>query len=1076
MRDRELVEVEEPFGAQLASMGWTRLVGSKWDPAASERDSFREVFLVGPLRDGLRRINLGPDGHPWLDDDRVSQAVSALATGPASEKLVEANGEATELLLSGTTVAGLDGWDGGRDRTISFIDFEHPERNDFVAVSQFRVDEPGGQAKKFVVPDLVLFVNGIPLVVVECKAWGPEDATATAIGQLRRYANQRPEVEAAEGNEQLFWTNQFVVATTGLQARVGTITSGPEHFLEWKDTAPIDKADVAAALGRKPDELTGQELLVAGMLRPEVLLDLVRHFIVFDVDGARVIKKVARYQQYRAVVRALDRLRNGATRAQDGEVDRRGGLIWHTQGSGKSLTMVFLVRAIRSDPALRRFKIVVVTDRTDLQHQLRGTAQLMDESVVVAPTSAKVKGLLAQPGPAVVMAMIQKYRDTSPSGGGEPEEFPVLNEDEAILVLVDEAHRSHSLTMHANLLGSLPNAARIGFTGTPIIMGAKKRTNEIFGSFIDRYTLSESEADGSTVPILYEGRTAEGAVKGASGLDEVFFRWFAGLSNDERDTLQRKYAGVTEVLESPELIAAKARDMLRHYVATVMPQRFKAMVVATSRLACVRYRDAFLAARGELVAEIVGLSPALKALDGDAIDDLPSDMQFLVRALPHLSLLEELEFMPVISGDHNDDPAWAVWTEDARQRVHINQFKMPLRVVADGGDPTGFVIVKSMLLTGFDAPVAQVLYLDRLIQEAELLQAIARVNRTGDGKDYGLVVDYYGVASHLNEALEAYTSDDLEGTLRSLNDEIERLGSRHQRVRQQFLQRGVEPARSEEAIEACVEFLADEKLRAQFDVDLKRFLTTLDVVLPRPEARPFVGDAKLFADIQRRVRQRYRDQGDGGFDPSLYRAKVRQLVDEHITVLDLAQKIPPVRITDLDFASKVAGLTSPRAKASEMEHAARHHIRTHLDEDPARYQSLSERLDEILERLGEHWDQLVLELEGFVSTLAAPPEDDGTGLDPVTEGPFHGVLAQSLPDADPLQADELIRLAREIVAHARTEITTVGFWSNAFRQDELRKWIKLHLDHADLWSVATCDALAAQMVELTRANRVRLMA
>lgn len=1073
--DRELFEVEQPFSAQLAVMNWTHLVGSKWDPSISERESFREVLLIARLREALRRINLGPDGQPWLDDDRISQAVSSLATRPAGLKLIEANQDATELLLSGTTVAGLDGWDGGRDRTINYIDFEHPERNDFVVVSQFRVDEPGGQAKKYIVPDLVLFVNGIPLVVVECKAWGPEDAMATAIGQLRRYASQRPDVEQPEGNEQLFWTNQFVVATTGLQARVGTITAGPEHFLEWKDTAPVDKADVAASLGRLPDQLTGQELLVAGALRPEILLDLARHFTVFDSDGPRTVKKVARYQQYRAVVRALDRLRHGATRAEDGEFDRRGGLIWHTQGSGKSLTMVFLVRAMRSDPALRRFKVVVVTDRTDLQHQLRSTAELVGETVQVAQTSAKVKELLAQPGPAIVMAMIQKYRDTSPTGEGEAEEFPVLNEDETIVVLVDEAHRSHGSALHANLLGALPNAARIGFTGTPIIMGAKKKTHEIFGSFIDRYTLTESESDESTVPILYEGRTADGAVKGASGLDEVFFRWFAGLSDDERDTLQRKYAGVAEVLESPELIGAKARDMLRHYVATVMPQRFKAMVVATSRLACVRYRDAFMAARDELVAEIDALSPELKALEGDAIDDLPAREQFLVRALPHLELLQELDFVPVISGDHNDDPAWSLWTDDIRQRVHINQFKMPLRAVDDGGDPTAFVIVKSMLLTGFDAPVAQVLYLDRLIREAELLQAIARVNRTADGKDYGLVVDYYGVAAHLTEALAAYTSDDLEGTLRSLDDEIDRLDSRHQRVRQLFLQRSVEPGPSDDAMEACVELLADEALRAQFDVDLKRFLNTLDVVLPRPEARPFIADAKLFADVQRRVRQRYRDQGDGGFDPSLYRAKVRQLVDEHITVLDLAQKIPPVRITDLDFAAKVQALPSQRAKASEMEHAARYHIRTHLDEDPVRYQKLSERLDEILERLGEQWEQLVLELQGFISDLAAPPPDDGTGLD-ATESPFHGILADALPDADPAQAAELVTVTREIVAKARSDVRTVGFWSNSYRQDELRKWIKLHLDQTDLWPLGTCDQLAAQLIELARANNHRLVA
>lgn len=1069
--DTELIEVEQPFVAQLVGMGWTHIAGTKWDPVTTERSSFREVLLTERLRAALRDINRNDDDEPWLDEDRISQAVAALSKAGAGEKLIEANQLATELLMKGTTVPGVEGWAGGRNRTLDYIEWEHPERNDFVLVSQFRVDEPGGQAKKYVVPDLVLFVNGIPLVVVECKAPGPEDAMAVAVGQLRRYANQRPEVNQDEGNEMLFWTNQFVIGTTGEHARVGTITSGPEHFMEWKDTVPVNKADVAASLGDEPDQLTGQQLLAAGMLRPATLLDIVRHFVLFMETGGKTIKVVARYQQYRSVLRAVDRLRTGATRTQDGEIDRRGGLIWHTQGSGKSLTMVFLVRVMRSSLELRRFKVVVVTDRTDLQRQLRATATLTGETVLVGATSSKVKELLAQPGPALVMAMIQKYREQDPEAA-----FPVLNEDDAIVVLVDEAHRSHGSALHTNLLASLPNAARIGFTGTPIIMGAKKKTHDIFGEFLDRYTLAESEADGSTVPIFYEGRTAEGAVKGASSLDDLAFRWFAGLTDGERDALLRKYAGVAEILEAPELIAAKARDMLRHYVATVMPQRFKAMVVASSRRACVRYRDAFLAAQADLIGEIEALKPRVATLTGDEIDTLPPDQQLLVRARPHLDLLRELNFMPVISGDHNDDPTWSVWTDEIRQRVHVNQFTMPPRSVDDGGDPTGFLIVKSMLLTGFDAPVAQVLYLDRLIREAELLQAIARVNRTAEGKDYGLVVDYYGVAAHLTEALAAYTAADIDGALRSLNAEIERLGSRHERVRQLFVQRGVEPGSTPEAIEACVELLADEALRAQFDVDLKRFLTTLDIVLPRPEARLFVADAKRFADLQRRVRQRYRDQGDGGFDPSLYREKVRQLVDEHITVLDLSQKIPPVRITDLDFAAKVAGLPSARAKASEMEHAARHHIRTHLDEDPARYQKLSERLDEILERLGEHWEQLVLELEGFVTELIAPPDDDGTGLDPATEGPFHGILAQSLPDADPAQVAELITLTREIVAHARVEIVTVGFWSNAFRQDELRKWIKLHLDHADLWSLATCDALAAQLVELARTNHARLVA
>ena len=269
--------------------------------------------------------------------------------------------------------------------------------------------------------------------------------------------------------------------------------------------------------------------------------------------------------------------------------------------------MAFLVRAMRSHPDLRRFKIVLVTDRTDLERQLRETASLVGETVKVARNGGEVRGLVGRPGPGVVMVMIQKYRDTSSGGsrrGGWDETFETLNRSESILVMVDEAHRSHGSILHANLMAALPNAARIGFTGTPIIMGKRKKTLDIFGGYLDRYTLADSEADGSTVPIFYEGRTTDAAVKGASRMDDVFYRWFADLTDGQRRTLQQKYATVPQVLEAPELIETKAKDILRHYISTVMPDGFKGMIVATSRKACLRYFKALNKARDKLVDEI----------------------------------------------------------------------------------------------------------------------------------------------------------------------------------------------------------------------------------------------------------------------------------------------------------------------------------------------------------------------------------------------------------------------------------------------------------------------------------------
>ena len=365
----------------------------------------------------------------------------------------------------------------------------------------------------------------------------------------------------------------------------------------------------------------------------------------------------------------------------------------------------------------------------------------------------------------------------------------------------------------------------------------------------------------------------------------------------------------------------------------------------------------------------------------DRADELPTKTARLVRASAHLSLIKALDFVPVISGSHNDDPDWLQWSDGDKHKTNIAAFKLPLGIVSetDPGQvsPVAFLIVKSMLLTGFDAPVEQVLYLDRSIKEAELLQAIARVNRTASGKNVGYVVDYYGVGEHLKQALAAYSSDDLEGLLQSIADELPKLTDRRQRVRNLFLERGLDRFDAEDDVEACVAALEDERLRAAFEVALKQFLTTLDIVMPRPESLPFNRDAKFFGMVQVRARRRYRE-GDT-FDVSLYGEKVRSLIDDHVLALGVDQKIPPVSITAPDFRSKVGGLRSDRAKASEMEHAIRYHIRKHFDEDPAHYTKLSEKLDKILEALKERWDQLAMALSDLVDEALKGRQVDSTG-------------------------------------------------------------------------------------------------
>jgi len=897
----ELDDVEKPFVAQLQALGWTYSAGSLDDPTVTGRTGFAEVVQERLLRKQLRALNLGPDGAPWLDEVRLSEAVAAI-TRLGTHKLMEANEKATALLIRGLTVEGLPGWDGGRGQTIRYIDWETTAKNHFAVINQFRVDcQPGFKSgKAFIVPDLVLLVNGIPLVVVECKSPSVPEPLVEAVDQLRRYSNQRKaafEVDDNEGNEPLFATNQLLVASSFDEARVGCIGAAFEHYTQWKTVAGPDgsgsEIEVAQALGKAA--ISEQERLIAGLLAPAHLLDVVKNFMLFMQTGGQTIKTVCRYQQYRAVNRAIARLKTGQTRLQHGEHDKRGGIIWHTQGSGKSLTMVFLVRKMRADAQLRRFKVVVITDRKDLQGQLSLTATLTGEVVDVAESTTGVKALARRKGPGLIFATIQKYRDPDAPGDApltaddlpkveEPkasyktdEKFEVLNEDDSILVLVDEAHRTQAGDLHANLLAALPNCARIGFTGTPIIMGDKKRSHEIFGEFIDKYTIKEAEADGATVPVLYEGRTANGAIKDGASLDELFEDLFRQHSPEELEAIKKKYATKGQIFDAPALIADKARDILRHYVTNILPNGYKAQVVAYSRLAAIRYFDALRSARDELLAEAQALSPEDKALDDELLCQRPVSVQAAVQAWRYRGTLEHIEFAPIISGSNNDNPAWKQWTDGAAHEQLIERFKKPLFHAKPGKtDPLAFLIVKSMLLTGFDAPIEGVMYLDRPIREAELLQAIARVNRTGFGKRCGIVVDYFGVAQHLKEALAAYADEDVEGALASLRDQVPVLRDRHLRVVDLFRRRGID---SLEDTEACVDALGIERLRAEFAVKLKAFLGSLDIVLPRPEGLPYTKDAKTLAYIYARARNRYKDTPVLGKDVG---AKVRKLIDDHV--------------------------------------------------------------------------------------------------------------------------------------------------------------------------------------------------
>ncbi|GAA0576209.1 type I restriction endonuclease subunit R [Halomonas salifodinae] len=1113
MASPEYTDVEKPFIDQLVDQGWEFLAGSVDNPGATHRESFSQVVMEPLLRERLRQINLR-DGSPWLDETRLDQAVAAITRLPAS-KVLEANQQATELLLNGLPVDGLEGWDGGRGQTLHYIDWDEPTNNVFTVVNQFKVKCPPGHdgAKGHVIPDLVLFINGIPLAVVECKSRSVPEGISQAVDQLRRYHDQRfleGEVGEHEGAPALFATSQFLVASNFDEARVGTIGARFAHYLSWKTVAPMREAEVAIDLGVA--ELSAQQRLIAGMLTRANLLDIVRHYTLFMNVGGQTIKLVCRYQQFRGVTRAVERLKSGNTRRQNGEADRRGGIVWHTQGSGKSLSMVFLVRKLRTDPTLRRFKVVVITDRKDLQAQLSATAELTGESVEKAGNTAQLKKLLGRDGPGLVFGTIQKYRapdaeeeedqstedagagaglDTGRRDAAEPlkkpilsEPFEVLNTSEEILILVDEAHRTQAGDLHANMMRALPNAARIGFTGTPIIMGDKKRTHDIFGEYIDRYTIKEAEQDGATVPILYEGRTAKGAIKDGASLDGLFEDLFRDHSKEELEAIKKKYATKGQIFEAPQLIQEKAQDILRHYVTHILPNGYKAQLVAYSRRAALRYFEALEQARTELLEEALALSPEDKTLDDTQLLTRPPRVKAAIQAWRYRHVLRQLEFAVVFSSGNNDDATWARWSDRAAVESHIKRFKKPLPPL-DGATPKdpakhaplAFLIVKSMLLTGFDAPIEGVMYLDRSLREAELLQAIARVNRTGHGKSHGIVVDYFGVANHLKEALAAYSEEDIEGALQSLKDEIPLLRDRHLRVIDVLRGQGVDDLdNTEEAVQA----LADERVRAEFVVKLKEFNRGLDDVLPRPEGLEFVNDAKRLAYIHALARNRYKDTPELGRDIG---NKVRKLIDDYVISLGIDPRIPPVQLTDAEFDEHLGRQVGDRAKASEMEHAVRSHVRKHLDEDPVKYGRLSERLEELLEQLDGQWAEQVEALKALIEQLRDGATDPGESIPdmPAHAKPFWRELVASsglsVEELDETSAQKLLEATEELVGLIQQEIAIPDFWkpSHIPDQEALRQHIFSRLMIKRLVPFDQASEVAQRLLDLARSNHDKLV-
>ena len=1031
----ELNLAENPARELLERLGWTYVPR---ETLAVERDDERDVLLHGRLTAALMRLN------QWMTEDQAQRVIFNLqhidATGLARNQAVH------EYFSLGMPLT-VDR--GGRQETptVRFFDFDHPEPggglNEYIVTTQFRVrrgSERGSRRaseddERVVKPDLVLFVNGILLVVMEAKSPTLLEVWKTqAVKQLSRYQEVGPEWHGA-GAPELFDTNLLCVAHCGADAAFGTVGAAENAYACWKSTEPFTEREFERRLGVPPE---GQARLIAGLLNPPVLLDILRDYVVFEHERGRLVKKLPRHQQYRAVCHTAARILKGRT------PEERGGIVWHTQGSGKSLTMLWLAIKLRRSPTLRNPTIVVVTDRTQLDRQITATFQ---RTSVVEPERAtstrRLRELLRTNNGHTVMTTIQKFEDVLDALAGP---LGYLNDADNVIVMVDEAHRTQYGRLAAKMRAAMPQATFVGFTGTPIDKDFRRTTLGVFGGLIDSYTIPQSVEDGATVPIYYEARLPELHVEGPETLDRLFDNLFGRESQDTRAEIRRRYASKERIAEAAKRIEAIALDISEHFKRKVQPNGFKAQVVVPGRAAAMRYAQ-------------------------------------------HLNDFG-LPAYPVITTSHNDGPEFDLARE-------LNQYKIVEDFIDPDGEPQVLVVVDK-LITGFDAPVEQVLYLDRSIREHTLLQAIARVNRrfshTKDGapteKQYGLVVDYHGVSRELESALSIFDSGDLEQALTELpQDPGPVIQASADKAEAHF--RGVDlddPWACVHHFDADATTEGDYKADAyeRFDGDYSDFSALMDRYLPDPAALAYLDRLRRLTIIRSYARAQFlRERAD--IDWTAIGAKVKQLLDSRIDAI-VRELMVPVSILDQDFEQKIESLPHDEARASLMEHALRAQIKERVEENPVFYERLSEALERVIrelrakligaaegcKRLAALRDQVTRE-EAIASEQGLTPVSfavygllagkgfDGSGSMAATRqfaevpGPYNVEFDGGLKD-----------VSRDIEVVIQEHRAIIDWRENLDVQREMRRDIKRLLRGAARYDEDELDELVRQVVEMAR--------
>jgi type I restriction enzyme R subunit len=1010
-------EIEDIALSYLQGLGYSYQLGTVISPDGEHPErQYNEVVLVTRLRDAIDKLN------PTLSQDAKEDALKKVLRTESPNALI--NNENFHRYLTDGVDVEMRTDSGIRGEKIYIVDFENPENNEFLAINQFTIVE-GNQNKR---PDIILFVNGLPLVVIELKNAVDGNANLkSAFNQLQTYKQAIPS---------LFTYNSLLVISDGWDARCGTITSDYGRFMTWKTKDGKTTAD----------HLQPQmEVMFHGMLNKHTLLDLIRQFIVFEKSDSKTLKKVAAYHQYYAVNKAVE----STVTASGSNGDRRGGVIWHTQGSGKSLSMVFFSGKLIIEPRMENPTLVILTDRNDLDEQLYETftncQQLLRQEPQKAEDRKDLRKLLKVASGGIVFTTIQKFmpmqtdisdkseqvvQTENPNIVSEPSveyigaDIQALSERKNIVVIADEAHRSQYDFIDGfakHLRDALPNATFIGFTGTPI-ESTDRNTQAVFGNYVDIYDIQQAVEDKATVPIFYESRLAKVHFEEDEKvtIDKQFEELTEGEELSNRQQMRAKWTRLEAIVGNPNRLQKIAEDLVYHFEQRNAVLEGKAMIVCMSRRICVELYDAIIKIRPLWHSDDDDKGTIKVIMTGSSSDAL--NMQAHIRNKP-------------------------------RRKAIGDRLKNP-------NDPLKLVIVRDMWLTGFDAPCLHTLYVDKPMRGHNLMQAIARVNRVfTEGKSGGLIVDYLGIAQELKTALADYTASGGEGKptldqelavakMLELHEAID-YQLRHFDWRKFFT---LKPEEKLRFIPVIVDYIfSQENGEQSFTENTKNLLKAFAISVPHDRAMEIRDDVALFQAIKSRL-VKISDRNEGGKTDEEMETAIKQIISEAITadnVIDIFDaaglKKPNIEILDERFLQELKDLPQKNLAVELLKKLLKDEIKKRTKINLVESKKFSEMLEDAIKRYHNGMIDTVEFLEKILIPFAeqmkeADKRGDKLGLD-YREYAFYTALEVNNSAVAVLGDDILKHIAQELLKTVRNS-TTIDWTIKESVQSALRRNIR----------------------------------